>query len=586
MESVSADEAKTPFSKLLRWPILNLGLGLFSFLLLFNPTFANSADPLIFPPGELRAVLSADSVNQGLINQGRATPTTLPFTSGTSVYEIRVNRDIYLARTYLRDPSRTKEGAAGSWVMEPNSLRGLSVAQVRDKFALPASNDYLTTVKIPAGFIIQTGSAGPIVGWGDGGGQQVLLISRWDPSYFPQQRTLVDQNLLFSPLVPRGNPGNMAAYLDSLPQPEPYSDWSVTNLLLGYLSNSPLTQALNQIGPERYDTLTQIDIQNMAQFNNNLLERRRSRTGPWPSSPQKKEMTGDQTTPGNLPSPAVEVPNGDLYLWGKAMGSFGRQDSSRDHFGYDYQTGSILAGVEKKMRENILFGSGLSLSRSGFSWNDNLGDGSMTQINLGFYGSVLASPYFVDWTVIGGVRKADVNRRIRFTGVDRLATSSPEGYNFAAGLDGGLNKKVGNWDLEPLVRMSVFYTKQDSLTESGADSLNLKIDQIESWTWRGECGLRLSRTASLESGLKIVPDFWLGFGFQQPLDNRDIKASLIGQTGNFTVNGYNNSSWSFLPRLGLIAKGSGKTSFFLNFAGDYRSDFIGHSINAGMQVSF
>jgi outer membrane autotransporter protein len=559
--------------------------GLIFFLLLNGQALAKSPDPLVLPPGEIRAVLSADSVNQELVNQGRATPVTLPFTSGTSVYEISLSRDLYMVRTYLRDPSRLKDGSVGSWLMNPAALRGISPSQARDLFALPALNDYLTTVKVPVGTLLRTGSAGPILGWGDGGGQQILLISRLPIENYQQQRPLVEQNLFFSPLVSKGNPGNMAAYLDNLPQPEPFSDWGVVNLLLGYLPGSPLTGALNQIGPERYDTLTRIDIQNVTRFNGNLLERRLN-YHPFRFNSAKAETPseGKSIEKGNPLS--SESRREGLSLWGKALGSWGRQDSSGDHLGYDYQSGTFLAGAEKEWGKNLLIGSGIGLSRTGFSWDDNLGDGNMTQVNLGFYGSASAPPYFVDAILSGGFRKAEVSRTIRFPGVDRRAASSPDGYNLAVGIDGGLNKRIDHWNIEPLVRMNLIYIRQNTLSESGADSLNLTVDQITAWTWQGELGVRLSRTDSLDHGLKITSDLWLGFGYQTPLDSREIKASLIGQPGYFSVTGYNNTSCGFLPKLGIIANGWGRTAFFLNYAGDFRSDFISHTLNAGLQVSF
>ena len=564
-----------------------LPLLFFSQVLFFSgQTIARPPDPLIFPPGEIQAVLSADGVNQELINQGRATSTTLPFTSGTSVYEIRTTRDLYMVRTYLRDPGRLKEGAVGGWLMSPAALRGISPTQVKDIFALPALNDYLTTVKVPAGTNLRTGSAGPIAGWGDGGGQQILLVSRLPLENYQLQRTLVDQNLLFFPLAQSGNPGAVAAYIDRLPTAEPFSDWSVVNLMLGYLTSGTLPQALTQIGPERYDTLTQLDIQNTVLFTNAIMERGRNRRLATPSRKMKAVRSEVTPTSGSGGSASFEMNRDGLSFWGEGVGAFGRQDSSRDHVGFQHQTGSFIAGADKRIRENLLLGSGFSLSRTGFSWNDGLGDGNISQINLGLYGMVPIEPFFVNGVLTGGVRKADVSRRISFPGVDRRAASSPEGYNLAASLNSGLNKRINGWDFQPMARMDLIYIAQNALSENGADSLNLRVDGVNTWTWRGELGVRLARNFSFQSGLRVTPELWLGGGYQAPLDNRELKASLSGQPGSFTVNGYSNSSSIFLPRLGITAQGWGRTSLFLRYEGDYRSDFMGHNINAGIQMPF
>jgi len=546
-----------------------------SHLCFFSPlAIARPPDPLVFPQGEILAVLSADKVNQELIAQGRATSTTLPFTSGSTVYEIRTTQDLYLVRTYLRDPSRVKDGAAGSWLMSSTTLRGLSTAQVRDVYALPSLNDYITTVKVPAGTIIRIGSAGPIDGWGDGGGEQILLVDRIDIGYYQYQRTLVDQNLLFSSLTQGGNPGAAAAYLDHLPPAAPFSDWSVVNLMLGYLNTGSLQQALTQIGPERYDTLTQLDIQNAVLFTKNLMERR-----------QNRMITSNTKDNNGNPSSFEMIQDGFTY-WGEGLGAFGQQDSSRDHVGYQYQTGSFLTGVDHWFRKNLLLGTGISLSRTGFSWNDNLGDGNVTQINLGLYGSFLTNPFFIDGALTGGIRKADVHRRVSFPGVDRLATAYPDGYNGAVHFNGGLSYQIGLWNLQPMAGMDLIYVGQDALSESGADSLNLKVDRYNTWTYRMELGLRLARTFIWQSRKKIIPDLWLGWGYQAPLDNRELKASLDGQPGSFSVNGYSNTTGSFLSRLGITAQGWGKTSFYLRYEGEFRSDYTGHSINAGIRVPF
>lgn len=547
----------------------------FSHLCFFSSlAIAQQSDPLTLPQGEIQAVFSADTANQILIDQGRATSTTLPFTSGSTVYQIRTTQDLYLVRTYLKDPSRLKDGAVGSWLMSSTTLRSLSPAQVRDVYALPALNDYITTVKVPAGTTLWIGSAGPIVGWGNGGGEQILLVDRIDAGYYQYQRTLVDQNLLFSSLAQSGNPGAVAAYLDQLPQAAPFSDWSVVNLMLGYLTKEPLQQALTQISPERYDTLTQLDIQNTVLFAKTLMERRRNRM-----------ITSN--TKDNDSNPSSFEMNQDGYnYWGEGFGAFGQQDNSRDHVGYQYQTGSFLTGVDHWFRKNLLLGTGISLSRTGFSWNDNLGDGNVTQINLGLYGSFLTNSFFIDGALTGGIRKADVTRQISFPGVDRQATAYPNGYNGAIHVNGGLSYQIGLWNLQPMALMDLIYVSQDALSEMGADSLNLKVDQYNTWTYRMELGLRLARTFAYQSRIKITPDLWLGWGYQAPLDNRELKASFDGQPGSFSVNGYSNTTGSFLSRLGITAQGWGKTSFYLRYEGEFRSDYTGHIITAGIRVPF
>jgi outer membrane autotransporter protein len=573
--------------KFMAYKKIHLFLFLFPFCFSFSPSWATTLDPIIFPPGEIRAVFTAEAVNQDLINQGRATAITKPFMDGTAVYEIRTARDLYMVRTYLKDPNRLKNGAVGSWLMNGAALRGKTPAQAKDLFALPALNDYLTTVKLPAGTILRTGSAGPIIGWGDGGGQQILLITRLTGDNYEQQRTLVNQSSLLSPLVNGSNAMAVASYLDNLPSAEAYSDKEVVQLMIGYLSGEILGKALTQISPERYDSLNQIDIQNSRLFLSRLMDRRWSRQtntalsqqpqGPSPNAPDSSR-TGSST--------AWSLNQGGFSFWGESVGTFGRQDSSREHTGFTYQTGGMFFGTDFLPRKNLILGAGLGLARTGFYWDDTLGDGNINSLDLGLYGGYTADPFFLDGALSSGLRKAQISRRISFPGVDRIASGFPDGYKLGAGLKGGFNMVLGDWRLQPLTQIHLFYIAQDVVRESGAGDLNLNLEGYNSWTWRGEVGLTLSRTFIMENRMTLSPELRLGWGRQTALDNREIKAYLTGCSESFLATGYNGNTDGFMTMIGVRTRWGDGASFFLGYQGEIRSDFLAHAFNAVFQFPF
>lgn len=63
----------------------------------------------------------------------------------------------------------------GGWVMNADDIRGLTPAQIQDKFALPATPKYVAEVKLNAGNTIRMGEANPIFGSGGGGTQFDLM---------------------------------------------------------------------------------------------------------------------------------------------------------------------------------------------------------------------------------------------------------------------------------------------------------------------------------------------------------------------------------------------------------------------------
>lgn len=104
-------------------------------------------------------------------NQGFEKP---PFKEGSIVTEGRLAEDTKFVRLYDGENS----GQLGRWVMPESEVRGLTPAQIQAKFALPQTPQYITEVQAPAGTLVRMGEAGPISGWGPGGGTQVQLMDR------------------------------------------------------------------------------------------------------------------------------------------------------------------------------------------------------------------------------------------------------------------------------------------------------------------------------------------------------------------------------------------------------------------------
>jgi len=103
------------------------------FVLVFClPARAEDWRNLVQPVGSLLAVETANTVN---VRLGLANP---PFDLATDVTTIQSTTPLYFVRFYNPTAPINPSGAVGSWVMRSAEVRGLTLAQVRDKFALPA----------------------------------------------------------------------------------------------------------------------------------------------------------------------------------------------------------------------------------------------------------------------------------------------------------------------------------------------------------------------------------------------------------------------------------------------------------------
>ncbi len=535
-------------------------------LLIPAPSGAGQADQIILPPGQLLGIYSTAFVNQELIDQGRATPTTLPFEQGSNVYEVRTTQVTYYVRFYELDGSRLRGGGVGGWIMSADSVRGMTPEQVRDKFALPSTPDYFIAVRVPGGVTMRTGTAGEINGWGQGGGQQVLLMEYIPLSGYRADRPFIGPALSYSPYVTSGNAGDMAAYVDSLATPDRYSDFDFVLSNLNLQETSALVQSLRTISPEAYDSLTSITIQQSLLALDSMAAHRRE-LGLCRSSGQIQDREG-------------------FIPWLKVLGAKGDFEDTAERVGFGYDTAGVAGGCDWLAGANTIMGLNLFYGRTNFDWARGKGDGDVENLDLGFEALYSAEGWFFEGAALAGLRRADANRVIRFEDVDRTAKGSPDGHTFAGQLGAGLKYQWQEWWLRPAVTLNLVNLHQDGFTETGAGSLNLKVEDIDASSLIGRLELRFSRVFTLDQGLVLRPELTLVYQYNAPLDDRGIEASLSGQGGSFTVDGDNDDRQAFAPSLEISAKTQGGFVFYGRYEGQLANAYNQHALTAGAAIEF
>ncbi len=532
-----------------------------------GPAPARTVDPIVLPPGEVLAVYTSDYANGLLISQGRATTSTKPFEDGRAVDEVRTSQTEHLVRTYTYNSASVKGGAVGSWLMRASSIRGMTPEQIRDFFALPSLPTNVTSVTVPTGTVVWTGTAGAINGWGDGGGQQMFLTSRISADDYVYQRAIGANALWYAPYL-SNDARRVGSYLDHLPAATPYSDLDYVYNMLDYLEPTPLTGAMNQIGPTRYDTLTQMATLDSLLFQGGFSQRAREvRDG----GPQGGSFS--QTVDG-------------FNLWGRLVGAVGDKESSIDRFGWRYQSYGLMLGLDRRTSDCLLVGVGLGVIASEFSWEDSLGDGKSASPYLGAYIGTDSEVGYLESVMSAGYRHTDIDRRIVFPGIDRKANSGPEGYDANLRLGGGLNYKVGSWDVKPFAQTDLLLYRQTGFSEGGAGSLNLDTHSWDAMTFRGETGLRAGRVWLSETGFRFKPEFKLGWSYTTPLDNREITAGLSGQESTFAVQGDTLAAQGIVPGLNLSLQTPKGLRFYCDYETELREDLQSHNLSLGFTSLF
>jgi filamentous hemagglutinin len=120
-----------------------------------------------------------DDVNAPFIAKGWNPPY-----SGKFVREFTTGQETVFVRVHGTG------NKARSWMMRADEVKGLTPAQIKDKFALPDLPTHISEVHVPAGTRIRAGKVAPQEGWGAGGSWQYELLERLPEELFKNTRPL------------------------------------------------------------------------------------------------------------------------------------------------------------------------------------------------------------------------------------------------------------------------------------------------------------------------------------------------------------------------------------------------------------
>ncbi len=300
---------------------------------------------------------------------------------------------------------------------------------------------------------------------------------------------------------------------------------------------------------------------------------------------RSKSSIGDRT---NIRS---GVSTGDFWtdngIWVKGFGDDTTQDAHKGVNGYDSNMWGAIGGIDGILRDNVLLGIAGGYAATNV---DNKGEGGGTDIDS-YIGTIYASfddasPWYADAGLAFTWQDYDSARRIVFPGIDRTATSDPDGQTYTAFGDIGYVIPIDpQWNITPMAGLTYNHTNIDSYTEDGAGDLSLNVDNQEYDQLLGSLGARVDTTIHADYG-KWVPEVharWL----------YDFIGDQVATTSTFAPGGASFDTNGLDPEQSTYNLGTGITFYSkgnLNITGmyDYRfgTDFASHTGTGTVRWTF
>lgn len=285
---------------------------------------------------------------------------------------------------------------------------------------------------------------------------------------------------------------------------------------------------------------------------------------------------------------AAPPPEGDRFgFWVDGYGTLGSLDGDTNASGTGWWSGGVLAGLDVVLGRHGLLGLTGGWARLDVDVDHRSLADAADVYQGGLYGAWVGERLYVGALARYAWTSFDTRRRLVFGDVDRTATADFDGQEVGGFLElGYVAWDPGGWQLEPMVAGHFAWLRRDGFTESGADSLDLVVDQ-ESWTSIvSSVGVRIHKRFALDFGLAISPEIWGGWGHQFGDNGRPLSARFQGALtdGQFRVTGATSDRDGGQFGAGWAVSRANDVTFFLYYDGNANADLIAHGVTAGILI--
>jgi uncharacterized protein with beta-barrel porin domain len=184
-----------------------------------------------------------------------------------------------------------------------------------------------------------------------------------------------------------------------------------------------------------------------------------------PAQPGKETCQSDDTRSG---------------WWMNGFGYFATQGARQASTGYGAAIYGTMVGYDTPITPETRIGFGVGYARSnidGRSFSSGNGGSSTNSDNLQatFYAGHERGPWFINGDVSLGWNNYSGSRSIVFPGLNRVASASYSGQNYAASVTSGYHFFARGLIITPLAALNFAHVDLGRYTETGAGDINLRV---------------------------------------------------------------------------------------------------------------
>ena len=273
----------------------------------------------------------------------------------------------------------------------------------------------------------------------------------------------------------------------------------------------------------------------------------------------------------------------------KTFGSDIEGDSYDNISGYQADVYGFVLGTDAEQDNGSRLGYAYSFSESDIS-----GKGTGQSVNkidshqLMLYGDKKINNLIFEGTTGISFNENTSTRKITASGLNRIASGEYDSSSvFVRGsLSKDISNPIGDGIMRATVGTSASKVKSDSYTETGANSLNLNVNQSDIDTLIGFAGIKFNKKIDPSLIESKLLEFRAGISYDFIGERSTTVASYTGGGSSFSINGNPVDQFGYSLGMGYLFFQDEKKKYSLNYDLESKKHSLAQTISFDLEYQF
>lgn len=245
--------------------------------------------------------------------------------------------------------------------------------------------------------------------------------------------------------------------------------------------------------------------------------------------------------------------------------------------GYNNGAGGIVAGIDRQVSAELLYGFALGYSRT--TTNGAAMRGTSDATSAAVYATWMPGAWQIEGRVGAGYVYSSSARSVPFAGAATTADGSAGAYDFLANVEAGYRVQLRQVVVKPYAGFAVQTLMRNSFTETGPFGVLFPNQQFTKAV--STLGVSASTTIQTANGILFAPEVKLAWAHDLRDDTLTTRAMFGGLP--YIINAPPPGPDAAIVSAALTAATSDVQTFTVSYSGDFRANAQTHLVSAGLR---